>query len=218
MTIYYTLTFGILVLEMVIFCILVLPLPSHWRRAMLKFASTSPAVAKAIHGLKIIFAFIFMLFIDAINRLQRIDSSEADSDRSMHHDYSYEANNKAKKFYAQRNLYLTGFTLFLSLILERTSTLLIQVLKREEELDDLKKQTQSTTDGQQQLINKEDNYKNEIASLKDELKQLKQQERDFETLKKQVAQQSAEYNRLADERNALENAASGQKAEDRKNI
>lgn len=53
--------------------------------------------------------------LDAINRLQRIDSSEADGDRSMHHDYSYEANNKAKKFYAQRNLYLTGFTLFLSL-------------------------------------------------------------------------------------------------------
>ena len=52
---------------------------------------------------------------DTINRLQRIDSVEVDGEQRQHYDYSYEANNKAKKFYAQRNLYLTGFTLFLSL-------------------------------------------------------------------------------------------------------
>ncbi|KAI9267878.1 B-cell receptor-associated protein 31-like-domain-containing protein [Phascolomyces articulosus] len=218
MTIYYTLTFGILVTEMIIFCILVLPLPSHWRRAMLKFASTSPAVGKALHVLKIIFAFIFILFIDTINRLQRIDSVEADGEQRQHYDYSYEANNKAKKFYAQRNLYLTGFTLFLSLILERTSTLVFQVLKREEELENLKKETNSTTEGHQEFIDKEDGYKKEIAALNSELKQLKQQDRDFETLKKQVAQQSVEYNRLADERNELERAASGQKDEVKKDI
>ncbi|KAI9496176.1 B-cell receptor-associated protein 31-like-domain-containing protein [Zychaea mexicana] len=225
MTIYYTLTFGILVTEMIIFCILVLPLPSHWRRAMLKFASTSPAVGKALHVLKIIFAFIFVLFIgmgkkrDTINRLQRIDSSEGEGgEQRQHYDYSYEANNKAKKFYAQRNLYLTGFTLFLSLILERTSTLVFQVLKREEELENLKKETQSTTQGHQEFIDKEDMYKKEITSLNTDLKQLKQQERDFETLKKQVAQQAVEYNRLADERNALERAATGEKNEVKKDI
>lgn len=52
---------------------------------------------------------------DTINRLQRIDGSDHEGERQQHYDYSYEANLKAKKFYAQRNLYLTGFTLFLSL-------------------------------------------------------------------------------------------------------
>lgn len=51
--------------------------------------------------------------IDTISRLQRIDS-EVEGEQH-HHDYSYETSIKAKKFYAQRNLYLTGFTLFLSL-------------------------------------------------------------------------------------------------------
>ncbi|KAG2217364.1 hypothetical protein INT45_012234 [Circinella minor] len=203
---------------MIIFCILVLPLPSHWRRAMLKFASTSPVVGKALHVLKIIFAFIFVLFIDTINRLQRIDSVEVDGEQRQHYDYSFEANNKAKKFYAQRNLYLTGFTLFLSLILERTSTLVFQVLKREEELESLKKETNSTTEGHQQFIDKEESYKKEIIALNSELKQLKQQDRDFETLKKQVEQQSIEYNRLADERNDLERTATGQKTEVKKDI
>lgn len=54
--------------------------------------------------------------IDAVNRLQRIDQDEQPDDASRpYHDYSYEASQKARKFYAQRNLYLTGFTLFLSL-------------------------------------------------------------------------------------------------------
>ncbi|KAL1926085.1 hypothetical protein VTP01DRAFT_6122 [Rhizomucor pusillus] len=218
MTIYYTLTFGILVTEMIIFGILVLPLPSHWRRAMLKFASTSPLVNKALYVLKIIFGFIFVLFIDTINRLQRIDSTDAEGEQRQHYDYSYEANLKAKKFYAQRNLYLTGFTLFLSLILERTSTLVFQVLKREEELENLRRETQSTTEGQKKVIETEDDYKKQIAALNAELKQLKQQERDYEILKKQVAQQAAEYDRLADERNALERAAGNQTNELKKDV
>lgn len=52
--------------------------------------------------------------------------------------------------------------------------------------------------------------------LSTELKDLKQQQRDYETLKLQVAQQDAEYQRLADERNALEQH--GAKVETRKDI
>ncbi|KAI8093220.1 B-cell receptor-associated protein 31-like-domain-containing protein [Halteromyces radiatus] len=217
MTIYYTLTFGILVTEMFMFGILVLPLPSHWRRAMLKFVSTSPLVAKALYVLKIVFGFIFVLFIDTINRLQRIDSISEEEQR-VSHDYSYEANMKAKKFYAQRNLYLTGFTLFLSLILERTSTLVIQMLKREEELENAKKENVSVGKDQQRLIDMEADYKKQIENLKKEVKELKQEQRDFDTLKKQVGQQAEEYNRLADERNALERAVNGQTNEPKKNI
>lgn len=55
-----------------------------------------------------------ILVLDTVNRLQRIESVNEEEQR-VAHDYSYEANLKAKKFYAQRNLYLTGFTLFLSL-------------------------------------------------------------------------------------------------------
>ncbi|KAI9307331.1 B-cell receptor-associated protein 31-like-domain-containing protein [Cunninghamella echinulata] len=208
MTIYYTLTFGILVTEMVMFGILVLPLPSHWRRAMLKFISTSPAVANILYVLKIVFGFIFVLFIDTVNRLQRIG---VESDEEHHHDYSYEANLKAKKFYAQRNLYLTGFTLFLSLILERTSTLVIQMLKREEELEIVKQDTAGVSKDQEKLIK-------EVEALTKRNKELEKRQLDFDTLKKQAGQQAEEYNRLADERNTFEKTVSGQKDEPKKSI
>lgn len=41
---------------------------------------------------------------------------------------------QARKFYSQRNMYLTGFTLFLSLILNRTYGMILDVLRLEEKL------------------------------------------------------------------------------------
>ncbi|KAI8370322.1 B-cell receptor-associated protein 31-like-domain-containing protein [Radiomyces spectabilis] len=198
MTIYYTLTFFILLLEMFSFCLLVLPLPFRWRSALMRFVTTSPVMAKAFYGLKIVFGFIFVLFADTINRLQRIEA-EKEEDPANFHDYGYEASFKAKKFYAQRNLYLTGFTLFLSLILERTCTLVTQMLKREEELDAIKKEAALTSEDQNRIIQSEKSYKDQLAKLTEEAKELRQKERDFASLKKRAAQQSEEYERLIKE-------------------
>ncbi|OBZ83903.1 Endoplasmic reticulum transmembrane protein 3 [Choanephora cucurbitarum] len=214
MAIYYALTFGILVTEMILFGLLVLPLPSRWRHLSLKFISTSPAMAKAMYVLKIVFGFIFVLFIDTISRLQRIDS-EMEHDQQQHHDYSYETSIKAKRFYAQRNLYLTGFTLFLSLILERTSALVLELLQREEDLKKAKTESSEITKGQQRLIDMEDDYKKQVDVLQVQIKELKRQHVDFATLKKQADQQQKEYSRLAEEYNALEKSSA---AENRKDI
>lgn len=181
---------------------------------MLHLVSTSPALDKAMYSLKVTFGFIFLLFIDAINRLYSLEERHPEGEDM--HDYTFEANLKANKFYAQRNLYLTGFTLFLSFILQRTSALIFQVVQREEELERVQSETHTTTKKQQEIIEKEAGYKKQMDVLSTELKDLKQQQRDYETLKLQVAQQDAEYQRLADERNALEQH--GAKVETRKDI
>ncbi|GAA5796079.1 B-cell receptor-associated protein 31-like-domain-containing protein [Helicostylum pulchrum] len=211
MAIYYSLTFGILVTEMIAFGVLVLPLPSRWRHAMLKFTLESPAMAKAMYFFKIIFGFILVLFIDTVNRLQRIES-EVEGDQQHHHDFSYETSIKAKKFYSQRNLYLTGFTLFLSLILERTSALVLTLVQREEELKKAQIETADVTKGQQHLINMEDDYKHKVDALNVQIKELKRQKLDFDTLKKQSDQQAKEYGRLAEEHNKLERTLSTSEA------
>lgn len=63
----------------------------------------------------------------------------------------------------------------------------------------------------------EDDYKKKVDVLNVQIKELKRQNLDFETLKKQANQQSVEYNRLADEHNKLERSLSG-KAEVKKDI
>ncbi|KAI7892296.1 B-cell receptor-associated protein 31-like-domain-containing protein [Mucor mucedo] len=202
MTIYYTAVFVILVVEMVAFGILVVPLPSRWRRTIHRFVSRSPLVLQAITVLKFVFGFIFLLFIDAVNRLQRLDQGDTEEKRQFH-DAGYEASQKANKFYAQRNLYLTGFTLFLSLILERTSTLVVAMLKHEEELEYAREEHKTSSKDQERLLTMEKNYKDQIEALEKEKETLRLRKGDMDNLKKQIEQQTAEYHQLSVERNLL---------------
>lgn len=100
---------------------------------------------------------------------------------------------QARKFYSQRNMYLCGFTLFLSLILNRTYVMILDVLRLEEELKTFK--------GDPAVKGKSSSLQNagnagEIGSLKEE---LAAKDRDMETLKKQVESMQKEYNRMGDE-------------------
>ncbi|KAG6846289.1 hypothetical protein H0H93_014838, partial [Arthromyces matolae] len=88
-----------------------------------------------------------------------------------------------------RNTYLTGFTLFLSLVLTRTFYIILDLLHTQEEYAKLKKET--TLKG-----GSEDSAK-EIEELKKKLAAEQAKSRDFETLKKQAAQQHDEFDRLA---------------------
>lgn len=54
----------------------------------------------------------------------------------------------------------------------------------------------------------EDDYKKKVDVLNVQIKELKRQKLDFETLKKQSEQQSKEYGRLAEEHNKLERSLS----------
>lgn len=98
---------------------------------------------------------------------------------------------QARKFYSQRNMYLCGFTLFLSLILNRTYTMILDVLRLEEE--NMRLKGTDSKPGKSGLGDA--GNLGEIGRLK---KELAQKDRDLETLKKQSQGLSNEYNRLGD--------------------
>ena len=102
---------------------------------------------------------------------------------------------QARKFYSQRNMYLCGFTLFLSLILNRTYGMILDVLRLEEEnrrfKGDSKVDKGKSAGG---LANA--GGAGEIGRLK---RELAAKDRDIETLKKQSQGLSDEYNRLGDQ-------------------
>nr|CAG8470253.1 15321_t:CDS:2 [Entrophospora candida] len=101
MTLYYVLVFVLLILETLSFLVLILPFPRKWRRKTLTWIKESNLVAQTKWTLKFVFAFIGLLFLESN------DNSLADA--------MTEASHAAKRFYNQRNMYLTGFTLFLTL-------------------------------------------------------------------------------------------------------
>ena len=61
-------------------------------------------------------SFVAILFVDAVQRMYKVmTEGETAKDRRGVQDVRTETNYAARKFYSQRNMYLTGFTLFLSL-------------------------------------------------------------------------------------------------------
>ncbi|KAI5992413.1 B-cell receptor-associated protein 31-like-domain-containing protein [Pisolithus albus] len=214
MTIYYSLTFLLLAAEMVTFCLLVFPLPYTIRKNVFRFLSESPVVAKVAYALKISFIFVGILFMDALQRMFRV-TAEADmlkTNQGMQ-DVRTESSIAARKFYAQRNMYLTGFCLFLSLVLTRTFYIILDLIHTQEEYATLKKAASlSYTANSKSTAGKEDQSK-QIEDLKKKLAESEARSRDFETLKKQAAQQATEYDRLATEFNKSNGLVSDKKAD-----
>ncbi|EIW67678.1 hypothetical protein TREMEDRAFT_33243 [Tremella mesenterica DSM 1558] len=178
-----TVCFGLLMSELALFCTIVCPMPFTLRKKLFHFLSENPVVAKIQYGLKITFIFVAVLFVDALQRMVRIaqEGATAKSKQEMA-DVRTETNYAARRFYAQRNLYLTGATLFLSLLLARVFYIILDFIHVQESYSALQQKTarQSGASGE--------------AEDQTSFIQIK-------TLKKQAAQQNAEYNRLADVHN-----------------
>jgi len=100
---------------------------------------------------------------------------------------------QARKFYSQRNLYLCGFTLFLSLILNRTYTMILDLLRLEEENKGLKGSPDASGKNAGKLDKAGDI--GEIGKLK---KEIERRDRDIEVLKSQSQGLHDEYNRMGD--------------------
>lgn len=204
MTLYYSLVFMLLMLEMVIFGSLIFPLPFTWRRRLFTFISESPLVAKVQYGMKITFIFITVLFIDSVNRVYRVQLELAAASKSEMRGGaavlggSERMEVQARKFYSQRNMYLCGFTLFLSLILNRTYVMILDQLRLEEELKELKGDSSVKSKKSVNALG-DPSEPGEVAKLRE---QLKAKDRDIEHLKKQADGLSREYNRLGDQTSA----------------
>ncbi|TDL26916.1 B-cell receptor-associated 31-like protein [Rickenella mellea] len=211
MTIYYSLTFLLLAAEMVTFCVVVAPLPYAVRKRLFRFLSESAIVAKIAYALKISFISVAILFADALQRMFRI-TAESDMAKQSGHasDVRSETNFAARKFYAQRNTYLTGFCLFLSLILTRTFYIVLDLIHTQDEYAKLKQQVSG--ESRDKIAANGDQTKL-IEELKTKLAATQAKERDYDILKKQANQQAAEYDRLATEHNAAIGAKSDKRVD-----
>jgi hypothetical protein len=204
MTLYYSLVFLLLVAEMMLFMLLIVPLPFTIRRKMFTFISESPLVAKLQYGMKITFIFILILFIDSVNRVYRVQVELAAASESSNQGGAAVLGHErlevqARKFYSQRNMYLCGFTLFLSLILNRTYSMILDVLRLEEKVKRYEGDLKASGKESEKLGNA--GNAGEIGRLK---KELAEKDRDLQTLKKQSEGLSREYSDLCDKYSATQ--------------
>jgi len=196
MTLYYSIVFALLVFEMAVFLTLVIPLPFKFKRALFTFISENPLVAKLQYWLKITFVFILILFVDSVNRVYRVQVELAAASKAAPGTVAGgdRMEVQARKFYSQRNMYLCGFTLFLSLILNRTYMMIIDTLRLEDEVKKMKGEIPANDKTSSKLG--EAGELGEIGTLKNK---IAEKDREIEALKKQAEGLSREYNRLGDQ-------------------
>ncbi len=113
---------------------------------------------------------------------------------------------QARKFYSERNMYLCGFTLFLSLILNRTYTMILELLRLEEKLKKFEGTDKNTKESEKLAMAGDIG---EVARLRE---LLARKDRDIETLKKQASGLHREYDELSDKYAATQGPVEAKKS------
>ncbi|KAK6461808.1 B-cell receptor-associated protein 31-like-domain-containing protein [Scheffersomyces coipomensis] len=186
MALYYNLVFGLLVIEMGFFTVLSLPFPRAIRRRVLATASAPFRNEQVQIAIKCILGFVLVLFIDSINRVYAVTtelhSVSQGSGVVQGNILGDRSEIQARRFYAQRNMYLCGFTLFLTLILTRTYSLVAELVTTKDKLDNLKSKNGNGSDSA------------EIAQLK---KELAAKDEDLQILKDQAKSLTDDYEQVS---------------------
>lgn len=172
-----------LLTEIVLFILLLLPIPSK-RQMLAKL--TSSFIFKGIkHILLAVYAMIVLLFLDSLFKTSKGNE------------------NTYYLYHAERNLYLTGFTLFLAIIFYSFTKLLLQIKIDEEKAGILKKQALNQKDHVEKIIKSSKEKDAKIIELEEKV--LKS-----EVLMKQVKNNQDEYFKLLDKYNKLVTKISGE--------
>ncbi|XP_020790645.2 B-cell receptor-associated protein 29 [Boleophthalmus pectinirostris] len=177
---------------------------------------------------------LIVLFLDAIREVQKYSGPDPMQDAKVNpnvYDHIH-----MKLFRAQRNLYISGFSIFLWLIMRRVVTLLNQVavsaessaalqaqmdnmanaVKQHEE--DNKRLRQALLDEEKTVVAKNQQLKLEIQKLESQLKTsesaVHRAQAEVEAMKKQAKGLAQEYDRLLSEHHQLQNQPSASDKKD----
>jgi len=168
--------------------------------------------------------FMLILFIESMHKVYKFSTIKFDVNLTNNPQAEVQAH--MKLFRAQRNLYITGFALFMLLVLRRLVLLisrqatleashaatLKQALGASEQSKKLLDENEKLTKGNRKETNAENEQKEDMEShieilkkeLKDSKNKLEKAEKDLDVMKSQSENLTKEYNRMADERNSME--------------
>jgi len=214
------------------FCfLLTLPFISNKRwSSIFKSGLIRKSVDYATTGFNLMLAVLFVLFVDALRETSKYSRAEKQV-INLQDNLMTKEHVMMNMFRAQRNLYISGFALFLHWLLKRVVDLIMSGASKEAECEAAMKQAQSASRTAQSLIdsrgtgdsNSSSNDKKEkeleatLAELKGKLedanKAKKEADASVEAMKKQSEGLKKEYHLVLEE---LEKAQQGQTVTDKK--
>jgi len=157
----------------------------------------------------VVLAFLILCLIDAVREMRKYDNS-LDGKGKDHQHLEQELRNSMVLFRAQRNFYITGFSLFLVFVIRRLMTLMASQASLAASADAALKQAKSASDTARKLLSEQDKsedgnneVKKELQKLEVELAETKKDHtkalKEIEAIKSQSEGLSREYDRLMEE-------------------
>lgn len=216
MSLQWTLVASVLYVEIGMVCLLVVPFisPKKWQVLFRsRFLQVLSQQAQWYFGFLILILTLFLL--DAIREMRKYSNKEVHE----HAHLESELQMSMRLFRAQRNFYISGFALFLSLVIRRLVTLISGQATLMAEREAALKQAQSATTTARQLINDgarveadqnstNEAHQDEIVKLEAKISlledQLEKMEKDKKALVDQAKGVEAEYDRLSEEHTKLQ--------------
>lgn len=216
MSLQWTLIAGVLYAEIAVVLLLVLPIasPKKWN---------SLFKSRFLQGLKnqagiyfiVLLAILVLFCLDAIREMRKYSNPQGDRDGHAHLDL--EMQESMRLFRAQRNFYISGFSLFLSLVIRRLVMLISSQAALLAQSEASMKQAQSATTAARSYLKQQGDIKENLTNeshdkqlnqLKSEITDLKEKlktaEKDKLAVKSQADNLAKEYDRLAEEHSKLQ--------------
>ncbi|KAJ8245421.1 hypothetical protein GJAV_G00270550 [Gymnothorax javanicus] len=238
MTLQWTAVAFFLYMEIGVLLILCIPFisPKRWQ-SVFKLSIWDKLAGFWNKGFLTMIIILIVLFLDAVREVRKYSGAQPGKDSSKLHPNMFD-HLHMKLFRAQRNLYISGFSLFLWLVLRRVIMLINQLAtahlntaalqtqadganeaakKYMEDNELLKRALEDGKEDKGSAVAKEE-LRTEVRKLSDELEEardaLKKSETALEAMKKQMEGLTQEYDRLLMEHQRLQNLQND--AEDKK--
>eukprot|EP00301_Raphidiophrys_heterophryoidea_P001411 c10681_g1_i1.p1 GENE.c10681_g1_i1~~c10681_g1_i1.p1 ORF type:complete len:255 (-),score=67.67 c10681_g1_i1:262-990(-) len=151
MSIVWLSIFLVLALEVVVVLFLLLPLPSNFKRAVITTCSESFVTSSLKNIRGFFYILCFLLLVESVRQLQK----------HPHEDKT--AFSVVEKFRAQRNVYITFFTLFFVFVIERTAILVVGHARAERLLEVISKQADQNEKESKRVTDENKSLKEKIA-------------------------------------------------------
>ncbi|XP_059790161.1 B-cell receptor-associated protein 29 isoform X2 [Balaenoptera ricei] len=213
-----------------IFCLPFIP-PQRWQK-IFSFSVWGKIATFWNKAFLTIIVLLIVLFLDAVREVRKYSSTHAIERSSASRPSAYE-HTQMKLFRSQRNLYITGFSLFFWLVLRRLVTLITQLAKELSNKGVLKVQAENTNQAAKKFMEENERLKRFLKNhgkeeehileaenkklaedkekLKTELKKasdaLSKAQNDMTMMKMQSERLSKEYDRLLKEHSELQDRA-----------
>ena len=209
MSLQWTIIASFLYAEIAIVLLLTLPIasPSRWQK-FFKSKFLAYISGQASIYFLILIGVLVLCLLDAIREMQKYSSIEA----TEHQHLDAEMQGNMRLFRAQRNFYISGFALFLLVVIRRLVQMISELATLLAQAEANYRQAQSATVTARSLLEKqgegdEQNQK-ELEELRSQIlnleKELSKEKKDKEAVKSQAESLNREYDRLTEEHSKLQ--------------